>query len=138
MSEVPVAPRGAFIRSSVTSALATASDFVVAKALASAGVVPGGATLIGCVAGGAVAFSVNRAWAFQSRGRPARELLRFLFVWALSALLNAGGVWLVTHWGLPFGRGWMLVRGIVYFGWNYPMLRFFVFRKPRSLPNRDF
>jgi len=127
---------GEFWRSSATSALATASDYVVAALLAASGVAAGSATFIGCACGGVVAFSVNRGWAFRSQGQPAREVFKFSFVWALNAILNAVGVRIATASGLSFGQGWMLVRGAVYLGWNYPMLRFFVF-PPARAPSAD-
>lgn len=128
-------PAGAFLRSVVVSALATASDFVVALLLARASVVAWAATFVGCAVGGAVAFLVNRGWTFRSRGRRGPELIRFLGVWATSALLNSGGVGLLTRAGVSFAYAWPIVRGLVYSGWNYPLLRWFVFRRRASSNN---
>jgi len=125
---------GAFVRSSVISALATGSDFIAASSLHWARAPAWLATLLGCVVGGVIAFSLNRTWAFHAQaGHRGVQLLRFLFVWAMSALLNAAGVELVLLApSFGFGLAWILVRGVVYFGWNYPMLRLFVFRTPRQ------
>lgn len=120
---------GVFLRSAVVSALATASDFVVALLLARASVPASVATFVGCAVGGAVAFLVNRGWAFRSQGRRGVELMRFLGVWATSALLNSGGVGLLTRLGASFAYAWPIVRGVVYLGWNYPLLRWFVFQR---------
>lgn len=127
---VDAVPEGAFIRSVVVSVLATASDFVVAALLASASVPASAATFLGCGVGGLVAFLVNRGWAFRSRGHRGAELLRFIGVWATSALLNSGGVGWLTQAGVGFMYAWPIVRGLVYSGWNYPLLRWFVFRRP--------
>ena len=122
-------PGGSFVRSAIVSVLATGTDFVVASLLAHAAVASSLATFIGCAAGGMVAFTVNRGWAFRSQGHARSELFRFLFVWATSALLNSGGVGWLTHLGLPFMYAWALVRGLVYSAWNYPLLRWFVFKR---------
>ena len=126
-------PGGAFVRSALVSVLATATDFVVAALLSYAALPAGYATFVGCAAGGLVAFLVNRGWAFRSQGRRSTELMRFLFVWATSALLNSGGVHWLTEVGLPFVVAWAIVRGVVYSAWNYPLLRWFVFK--RSVPS---
>jgi putative flippase GtrA len=122
-------PGGAFFRSALVSVLATGTDFVVAAVLSYAALAPGYATFVGCAAGGVVAFLVNRGWAFRSHGRGSSELVRFLFVWATSALLNSGGVQWLAYLGLPFVVAWAIVRGLVYSGWNYPLLRWFVFKR---------
>lgn len=126
----------AFGRSAVTSALATASDFLLASSLSLWHFPAGLATFLGCVAGGLIAFRVNRGWAFRAGGTKAGpQLARFLFVWAASAGLNAAGVALVVL--LPavgFGLAWITVRALVYTMWNYPMLKLFVFARPRPVP----
>ena len=50
------------------------------------------ATMTGCIVGGLVNFTVNRIWAFRAGGSYVRQGSRYAFVWATSALLNAGGV----------------------------------------------
>src|SRR5689334_22349748 len=83
---------GEFVRSALTSILATASDFVVASALVATVLPPGGATFAGYVVGGLIAFSANRGWAFRAQGRRGPQLVRFLAVWLSSAGLNVAGV----------------------------------------------
>jgi len=122
-------PTGSFVRSAFVSVLATGTDFVVASLLSRALLASSLATFVGCAAGGLVAFTVNRGWAFRSRGRGSREVVRFLGVWATSALLNSGGVGWLTHAGVAFIYAWALVRVLVYSAWNYPLLRWFVFRR---------
>jgi putative flippase GtrA len=120
---------GSFQRSALSSLSATGSDFVVAAALAGVGAEAGAATFVGCVVGGLVAFTLNRAWAFRSHGKAKNELLRFFLVWGGSALLNAGGVSAIAKAGVPFGGSWLGVRVAVYLLWNYPLLRWFVFER---------
>ena len=118
----------AFGRYALTSALATVTDFALASSLHALGTTPGLATFFGCVAGGAVAFALSRRWTFQAgSGRALPQVLRFLFVWASSALLNSLGVPGLLAWVTSFPLAWSLVRGAVYLGWNYPLSRWFVF-----------
>ena len=120
----------AFGRYALTSALATGSDFALATSLHALGVSPGVATFLGCVLGGGVAFAVGRGWTFQAASAPAwPQLSRFLFVWATSALLNASGVPALLSLLGSFPLVWVLVRGGVYLGWNYPLSRWFVFAR---------
>lgn len=123
--------RRTLLRSMVTSVVATASDFVAASGLHSVKVPATAATILGCMVGGCVAFALNRNWAFYAGdGRKRTQVLRFLFVWATSALLNAAGVGLLLlPGGGHFTNAWLMTRGVVYLAWNYPLLRWFVFRR---------
>jgi putative flippase GtrA len=130
--------RRTFVRGALTSSVATASDFVAANLLHTVRVPPAAATVLGCVVGGCVAFSLNRNWAFHARDERKRtQLVRFLFVWATSALLNAAGVSLFLIPGGHFTQAWLVTRGAVYLGWNYPLLRWFVFRPRRNRARLD-
>ncbi|HYQ15891.1 MAG TPA: GtrA family protein [Polyangiaceae bacterium] len=118
----------AFGRYAATSALATVTDFALASSLHSAGGGAAASTFFGCVAGGGVAFWLSRSWTFQAgAGRAWPQVLRFLFVWATSALLNSTGVPALLGWVGSFPLAWTLVRASVYLGWNYPLSRWFVF-----------
>jgi putative flippase GtrA len=122
----------AFGRYTLTSALATGSDFALATSLHALGVSAGVATFLGCVLGGSVAFAVGRGWTFQAGSAPALpQLSRFLFVWAMSALLNASGVPALLSVIDSFPLVWAVVRGGVYLAWNYPLSRWFVFARRR-------
>lgn len=123
----------AFGRSLLTSGLATLSDFVLANGLVALGAPVAWSTAAGCTLGGGVAFATNRQWAFDAReGPPLKQSLRFLVVWATNAVLNTAGVALaVRASGLGFPAAWLVVRGLVYLGWNYPLLRLYVFRPHR-------
>jgi putative flippase GtrA len=125
-----------FGRHTLTSALATGADFAAASALHAVGTAAAPATFLGCVAGGAVAFGLGRHFSFRAaRAKALPQLGRFLFVWATSALLNAAGVPAVLGLTASFTAAWLLVRGAVYVGWNYPLSRWFVFahRAPAEL-----
>jgi putative flippase GtrA len=117
-----------FRRYAATSALATLTDFALASGLHRLGTTAAIATFFGCVAGGGVAFALSRGWTFQAGGaRALPQLLRFLCVWLASALLNSAGVPALLGWVASFQVAWVIVRGAVYLGWNYPMTRWFVF-----------
>jgi len=123
----------AFGRYTATSVAATATDFALASSLHALGATAAGATFFGCVAGGGVAFGLSRRWTFQAGSAPAvPQALRFLFVWATSALLNSTGVPALLHWVGSFSVAWALVRAAVYLGWNYPLSRWFVFAAEKT------
>ena len=123
----------AFGRYALTSALATATDFALAGSLHATGASAAAATFLGCVAGGGVAFRLSRGWTFEAASGSAwAQLVRFLFVWATSALLNSGGVPLLLSWVGSFPIAWLVVRAAVYLGWNYPLSRWFVFAGEKS------
>jgi putative flippase GtrA len=122
-----------FSRYAATSALATTTDFALASSLHVLGTAAASATFVGCVAGGGVAFGLSRRWTFQAGSVPALpQLLRFLLVWATSALLNSTAVPAVLPWLGSFTVAWALVRAAVYLGWNYPLSRWFVFAAEKS------
>lgn len=125
----------AFRRYAATSAMATATDFVLASAAHRLGAAAGLATFLGCVAGGVVAFRLSRVWTFRARAsRALPQLLRFLFVWATSAFLNSAGVEALLSLSGSFTLAWVAVRGAVYLGWNYPLARWFVFSREKPGP----
>jgi putative flippase GtrA len=122
-----------FGRHTLTSGLATGTDFVLASALHALGTAAAPATFLGCIAGGGVAFGLGRHFSFRAVGeRALPQLARFLFVWATSALLNTAGVPALLGLVGSFPLAWSLVRGAVYLGWNYPLSRWFVFGRGSS------
>jgi phosphatidylglycerophosphate synthase/putative flippase GtrA len=113
-------------------AIATAVDFAAVLAMVKwLDFSPVLATALGCVLGGVVNYTINRIVTFRSRGKVAPQLARYTLVSATSALLNAGGVALFTlHPQLAYTVGWWLARGAVYFAWNLPLQRDYVFNDP--------
>jgi len=118
----------------LAGAVATAVDFALVLALVEwAGMLPAWATVLGCGLGAVVNYSINRVLTFKSTGAVARQLARYSVVSGTSALLNAGGVALLTlHPQLAYALGWWLVRGVVYFAWNLPLQRDYVFNDAAS------
>ncbi len=78
----------------VASALATAADFATVSLLVEVvSAPPALATIVGCMVGGTVAFTISRVWAFEAQDElRARQVFRYVFVSATSAGLNGGGV----------------------------------------------
>ena len=82
-----------------TSALATSADFASFHvALTYLGVLPVPATVIGRLAGAAVAFRLQRKWVFGASERRNVHTLRLMFVSGIliGMGLNVSGVWLLN------------------------------------------
>lgn len=120
---------GGLGRNVIAAVVATAVDFTAVNILVSGlSMSPGLATGLGCVVGGIVNFTINRFWVFQSGGAPLSEGSRYTLVSASSALLNAGGVAVAMFIpDLNYRIAWILVRGVVFLGWNFPLQRDYVF-----------
>jgi phosphatidylglycerophosphate synthase/putative flippase GtrA len=120
----------------VASVVATNADFAMVAALVEgASASPSIATVIGCVVGGTIAFSLSRVWAFEATGEPAgRQAFRYVFVSGTSALLNGGGVAvLLLLPDVPYQLAWVVARAVVFATWNFPLTRDWVF--PSSRPS---
>lgn len=89
------------------------------------------ATMLGNVAGGITNFYLGRHHVFGARhGGLSAQAGRYLLVWTGSLLLNAGGVYLLTHYlGLNYLMSKVLVGLLVSLGFNYGLQLHFVFRK---------
>jgi phosphatidylglycerophosphate synthase/putative flippase GtrA len=120
---------GALARNIVAAGVATSVDFAVVTALVSGGVCTAPvATAAGAAVGAIVNFTVNRVWTFKSRDAHLPQISRYGFVSLTSALLNAGGVAvLLLLPGIDYRLAWLLVRGAVFFAWNFPLHRDYVF-----------
>jgi phosphatidylglycerophosphate synthase/putative flippase GtrA len=120
---------GTVFRGVVSASAATLFDFVVVVLLVSlTPLSPPAATLLGCVAGGLLNFSVNRVWAFMVEGSYFQQGSRYLFVSGTSALLNAVGVAVLLLLPITDYRlAWLMVRVTIFLTWNYPLQRGYVF-----------
>lgn len=121
--------KGSLARNVVAAIVATAVDFVVFSLLwTRVSFDPGVATVCGCIVGAGVNFTINRTWVFGSRSSARRQGLRYAFVSATSAALNAGGVMILLL--VPSAQAqvaWLAVRAAVYLAWNFPLQRDYVF-----------
>jgi putative flippase GtrA len=131
-SDSPGHLHGTFSRSTLTSLFTTALDFGTLTGLVElAGVDYVLATWLGTVVGSLSNFTINRLWAFDAKDRPpAGQFLRFLVVQAVASLLHTLGVWSFTRFfELPYQVSKIVISALVYLAWNYPMNRWFVFRR---------
>jgi phosphatidylglycerophosphate synthase/putative flippase GtrA len=121
--------KGVLFKNTVSAFTATGADFLTMNFLVvSVLVAPAWATLVGCLLGGIINFYMNRLWTFAIKERVLLQVGRYSFVSLTSALLNAGGVAVLLllpsfHYTLV----WILVRVAIYFTWNFPLQRDYVF-----------
>jgi phosphatidylglycerophosphate synthase/putative flippase GtrA len=121
-------------RGAVVNLMATVADFAVAGALVySLGASAAWATTLGCVVGALLSFLLARVWAFDASGPWWPQIARYAFVSGATALMNGGGVALVSALHAPFIVAWLLTRGIVFATWSYPLQRDFVFAAPPEI-----
>lgn len=122
--------KGSLWRFGLSSVAATVSDFTVVVMLVdyTLGLQPWTATFLGCVVGGVINFTINRAWAFGVKGPVAGQASRYTFTSGSSALLNSGGVGLLLLLpALDYRIAWIIARVAVFLFWNYPLNREWVF-----------
>lgn len=121
--------KGSALRNAIAALVATSLDFSVFSLLVRMSVcTPPTATFVGAAAGGLLNFLVNKSWTFDASGRGRTMARRYLTVSAASAALNASLV-LVLLW-VPNQHVtvvWLVARGLVFLGWNYPLQRDYVF-----------
>lgn len=93
--------------------------------------------LISGTAGGVVNFCINRYWAFKGPKQfsisAKRQLLRFFMVVLGSISLKSIGTYLL-HLGLnlDYKVGRLLIDSLVSYGFNYPLMKFWVFNASRA------
>ena len=121
-----------FTRNTLTSCFTTALDFGVMTGLVELlhvhYVI---AVFCGTVAGALSNFFINRHWSFEVGHIAGHwQLARFVPVQAGSSGLHTLGVWLLTSKsGLSYYYSKAIIALIVYLLWNYPLNKFFVFRR---------
>ena len=124
-------------RSTIGALLATGSEFVTLPVLVhvlhvapviSYAAVQFVATII--------SFLLNKYWAFNARnvGRLSGQTLRYAIVFGGSLALNTGLSSLGSYrLHLQPVLAFAIAQVIVYLSWNYPMNRYFVFRRPTTV-----
>ena len=119
-----------FLRSHVSSAVATAADFALLFGLVELlGVWYVTATAAGAGLGAVVNFVMNRQWSFEATdGAWQGQALRYGLVSSASLLLNALGAWVFTEkFGFPYGASVAIAAFLVGTFFNYPLHRSFVY-----------
>jgi len=119
----------------VAASLATGFDYgIVLELVAKVHLSPALATAVGAAAGGLLNFHLNRVITYRSAGAQLPQAARYTVVSAMSALLNSGGVAVLTmNPELDFRAAWWIVRGAVFLLWNLPLQRIYVF-PPEAAP----
>jgi putative flippase GtrA len=86
---------------------------------------------LGAATGATTNFLINRHWAFQAANEPVGpQTARYILVSAGSLLLNTGGVYLITeNFHIHYMFSVVGVGLLVGFFYNYPLQRFFVYKK---------
>ena len=89
------------------------------------------ASVTGTVVGGIVNFTINRHWVFEAREkRVTAQAIKYILVWVGNLLLNAAGVYLITHYmRVNFVISKIIVSLIVGFFYNYLLQKKLVFKK---------
>lgn len=118
------------VRHAATSILSTAVDYLSMILLVSlAGMRPVPATAIAAGAGAVTSFTASRHFTYRATEVGAgRQLWRFALVSGSSLGLNTLGEYLLhDRVGLQYILARVITSIAVSGGWNYPMLKYFVF-----------
>jgi len=124
-----------FLKAQAASIVATIVDFAVTMLLVGAlglhdDVRLTAAAATGTITGGIVNFLLGREWVFlathQTRSIQAG---RYFLVWTGNLLLNAGGVYLLIHFGdIRVVYAKVIVSVLIGFSYNYFLQKKYVFR----------
>lgn len=122
-----------WVRHHTGSMMATSVDFVVmigCVELLHFSPVEG--TTVGALCGAFTSFSLGRHWVFhRADGGTAGQLFRYAMVAGPSLGLNDLGEYLLVRAGLGYVVARLIIAVTVSNLWNYPMHKFFVFRRRR-------
>ncbi len=122
---------GTLLRHQLGSIVASLVDFSTMIAIVELfAAPPTAATALGASMGGVTNFSLGRAWIFRRHhGGIAAQGLRYAFVSAASAALNAGGEHVLHDLArVQYVAARLVVAATVSLAWNFPLQRRFVFR----------
>jgi putative flippase GtrA len=122
-------------RHQVASILSTAVDFgVMVLVVELLHLSPVVGTGLGATAGAITNFQLGRRWIFEAHdGAVAGQMARYAMVSGASAGWNALGEWgLHDGLGVQYLAARAVIAVLVSFLWNFPMQRYFVFRKGRA------
>jgi len=89
--------------------------------------------LISGTLGGAVNFCINRYWAFKNQSAyvttAKMQLIRFFSVVLGSIILKSTGTLLLNRgFNLDYRIGRLLIDSLVSYGFNYPLMKWWVFK----------
>lgn len=119
-----------FIKAQASSFIATLVDFLTTVLLVELlnrhYVI---ASAMGAIAGAITNFGINRQWTFGSKKESMQKQgLRYALVWTGSLLLNAFGLYLLTHYlQINYVASKLIVALIVGMAFNYVLQKKYVF-----------
>lgn len=124
-----------FVKAQTASIIATIVDFVVTILLVNLlklhdDVATTMAAATGTITGGIVNFLLGREWVFLATHQTRTvQAGRYFLVWTGNLLLNAGGVYLLIHYGdMKVIYAKVLVSVLIGFSYNYFLQKKYVFR----------
>ncbi|MET0183416.1 MAG: GtrA family protein [Caulobacterales bacterium] len=84
-------------------------------------------TILGFLCAAFVSYVLNRRYTFTTTHTFRQGLLRYYGALAVGLVINAGTVWLLTHWGTPYILAQAVATGLAFI-WNFIAARFVVFQ----------
>lgn len=86
--------------------------------------------MIGAIAGGMVAFVLERRWTFKKRDKSlTKQLIKYIVIWLCSFALNVGLLYLFTeYFGLQYIVSKVVVAVLVGVFFNYFSHKYIIFR----------
>ena len=120
-----------FLKAQTSSLIASAADFLVTVLLVeltSTRIIL--ASVEGTISGGIINFIVNRSWVFgEGEKKTQVQIFRYALVWAGNLVLNASGMYLVTHYtSLNYIISKIVISILVGVFYNYFLQKRFVFK----------
>lgn len=120
-----------FLKSQAASLIASGVDFLVTIfAVEILGLWYVAATVIGTISGGITHFAIGRNWVFNAADKNIpTQATKYFLVWNGSLLLNASGVYALTHYlGLNYIFSKITVSLLVGFFYNFILQKRYVFK----------
>jgi putative flippase GtrA len=120
-----------FIRSQMSSAIATAMDFAVFVFLTEIiKVYYVAAAAIAALAGAIISFFLGRNWAFSRRdGRLTHQAVKYIITSSTSLVLNTYGIYALTEYaGVQYIYSKIIISLLVGVFFNFFMYRYFVYK----------
>ncbi|MBF8965269.1 GtrA family protein [Pontibacter sp. FD36] len=120
-----------FLKAQAASLVASAVDFLVTVLVVELlGIWYVAGTVIGTISGGITHFALGRNWVFQASHKTVpSQAAKYLIIWKGSLVLNASGVYVITHYGgLPYLYSKIITSLLVGFFYNYIFQKRYVFK----------